>query len=162
VQDRVHLLGYRPDPGAILRDATDVLVASAEEEAFGLNVIEAQWIGVPVIASDVAGHREALSPDAGVLVPPLDPEALAAALLRLAGDPARRRAMGEAGRAFASSRFRMEAYVGAFEALYDELLRQAPARRGPAERSWPPTVGRWLRAEMDRRVRKLRRRWPGG
>ena len=158
VERHVHFLGYRRDVGAVLRDAADVLVASAREEALPLNVLEAQWLGVPVIASDIAGHREALCPAAGIFVAPEDAEALAAAMRSLAGDPARREAMRAAGRAFAATRFTMEAYVHAFEDLYAELLRPPPGH-APGGGAWPPTTAAWIRATLGRRARKARARW---
>ena len=155
----VHFLGYCAHPGAILRDAADVLVASAEEEAFGLNVIEAQAVGAPVVASDADGHRECLGPRAGILVPVGGAAALAEALIALADAPERRRSMGAAGRRFVRERFSMAAYVEAFTALYGELLAGPPADAGRG--AWPPTVGPWIEATIERRVRRLRERLRG-
>lgn len=132
VEQHVHLLGARRDVGAILRDATDVLVACSHEEAQPLSVLEAQWLGVPVAASNIVAHREVLPGTAGSALFPLDDAgALALELLALAGDPARRRAMAAAGQAFARERFEMHRYVRQFEALYGELLSDAAARRVP-------------------------------
>ena len=65
-----------------------------------MSVIEAMLTGLPVVATDIRGPREQVVPEVtGLLVPPASVAPLAAALRRLAGDPARRAAMGEAGRA---------------------------------------------------------------
>lgn len=128
VDGAVHFLGMRPDVGAILRDVADLLVTSAREEALGLNVLEAQALGVPVVATDIPGHREALDDGrSAVLVPPDAPDALADALVALADDPARRVALAAAGRANVAARFAMARYVREFTALYEEMLA-APER----------------------------------
>lgn len=158
VADAAHFLGMRPDVGAVLRDAADLLVSAAREEALPLNVLEAQWLGLPVIASDIPAHREALEPGVtGIVVAPDDAAALAAALASLAADPARRTALGAAGRARARARYAMPRYVGAFEALYAELLA-APRRAygGPPGSDWPRALGSWLRIGVERKLRALR------
>jgi L-malate glycosyltransferase len=129
----VHFLGMRPDIGAILRDATDVLVATAHEEAQPLSVLEAQWSGVPVVASDIVAHRDAIpAVSGGVLFPLDDAEALAGELTALAAAPARRRTMGTAAQSFARGRYDMRRYVDAFATLYGDLLAASDRRRSDA------------------------------
>ncbi|HET7568828.1 MAG TPA: glycosyltransferase family 4 protein [Gaiellaceae bacterium] len=80
--------------------AADVLAApSLGGESFGIVLAEAMAAGIPVVASDIPGYREVLPPEAGRLVPPGDPAALAAALRELLADAGRRARMGDAGRA---------------------------------------------------------------
>ena len=136
----VHFLGMRRDVGAILRDATDVLVSSSHEEAQPLSVLEAQWLGVPVVASDIPAHREAMPGVAGGALFPLDDaESLARRLAELAGSPELRRAMAADALAYARARYDMRRYVRAFEALYGELLSGAARARLPlGERRTPP------------------------
>jgi phosphatidylinositol alpha-mannosyltransferase len=90
-----------PVPHARLLDElsrADVLAApSLRGESFGLVLAEAMAAGVPVVASDIPGYRDVLR-TGGVLVPPGDPGALAAALDRLLRDGDERRRLGEAGR----------------------------------------------------------------
>lgn len=71
-----------------------------------MSVIEAMLTGLPVVATDVRGPRElVVGGETGVLVPAMAIAPLAAALSRLAMDPALRARMGEAGRAQATERF---------------------------------------------------------
>jgi glycosyltransferase involved in cell wall biosynthesis len=75
-------------------------------EAFGLAFLEAMAFGLPVVATSIGAIPEiVVDGETGVLVPPRDPAALAAACVSLLGDPARARRLGEAGRARAAERF---------------------------------------------------------
>ncbi|GAA1128967.1 glycosyltransferase family 4 protein [Nocardioides aquiterrae] len=76
----------------------DLLVLASRAEAYGMVVTEALARGVPVVASDVGGVREALG-DGGVLVPPGDPDALAAALREWLTSPSHRSSLRAAARA---------------------------------------------------------------
>lgn len=151
----VHFLGYRTDVGAVVRATADVFVTSAREEMLPLNVLEAQWLGVPVIASDIPAHREALAVGVtGVLVPAEDPAALGASLAALATDPARRAAFGAAGPDVVRARFGMEQYVRNFEALYAELLARPRSAYGWVRGvTWPPVYTEWLARGARRRLR---------
>ncbi len=104
---RVRLLGHREDMPALMR-AADIFTLPSHREGMPRSIIEAMASGLPVVATDIRGAREeVVSGETGALVPVDDPAALAAALGRLAADPALRARQGEAGRARAT-------------ALYDE------------------------------------------
>jgi phosphatidylinositol alpha-mannosyltransferase len=76
----------------------DVLVApSLKGESFGLVLAEAMAAGLPVVASDIPGYRDVLTAG-GVLVPPGNPDALAAAIDRLLADDQERERLGRQGR----------------------------------------------------------------
>jgi glycosyltransferase involved in cell wall biosynthesis len=78
---------------------------------------------VPVVATRVGSIDEAVvDGETGVLVPPEEPDALAAALRDVLADAEARRAMGERGRAAALERFAPGAAAAAFEALYRRAL----------------------------------------
>ena len=123
------LHGWVADVRPLLSRA-DTLVVPSRWEGFGLVAVEAMAAGVPVIASGVDGLAEVVG-DAGVLVPPEDPRALAAAIRALAADPARRDALAAAGLVRAR-RFDIRRTAAAYEALYASLLGRAPGRGGSA------------------------------
>jgi len=102
---RLQLLGHREDV-ADLMAAADTFVLPSRFEGLPMSVIEAMLTGLPVIAANVRGPAEQVVPEAtGLLVPPGDAPALAAALQRLAADPALRASMGAAGRLRAVERY---------------------------------------------------------
>ena len=98
--DRVTFTG--PRVGADLAAAyarADLLVLPTRRESYGMVVTEAQARGVPVVASDVGGVREALGAGGGLLVAPDDPGALADTLRRWLEDDLLREALRERSRA---------------------------------------------------------------
>ena len=109
-------------PSARHLAATDVYVLSSSWEAFPIGALEALASGVPQVATDVGGTAEAVTPDTGILVPPRDPAALAAAVIELLRDPARRERMAAASRARHAERFIIDGMVARTAALYDEVL----------------------------------------
>jgi len=101
VDEVVSMPGSVPRPEGVLTRAT-LLIQPSRHEGFGSVVLEALALGVPVVASAVGGLPDALAGGGGVLVPPNDPTALANAVAGLLAEPARRAALGEAGRAAAA------------------------------------------------------------
>ena len=94
---RVRFLGYRADVPDLLR-AADIFTLPSHREGMPRSIIEAMLTNLPVVATDIRGSREEVVDGAtGLLVPVRDAGALAAALSKLAGDPALRAAMGKAG-----------------------------------------------------------------
>jgi glycosyltransferase involved in cell wall biosynthesis len=82
----VHWLGARSDVAELMADLDVFVLPSVRPEPFGLVVVEALASGVPVVATDAGGPPEILGPagpDAGRLVRPADPAALAAAVIDL-------------------------------------------------------------------------------
>jgi glycosyltransferase involved in cell wall biosynthesis len=119
---RVLALGHRDDVPAIL-NASD-LVVDASYAGLGItgSIREALACERPVIATDLEGMPELITDgQTGLLVPPRDPKALAAAMLRVIGDPALAHAMARAGRARVQARFSLHAKLDATEALYRRL-----------------------------------------
>ncbi len=123
VADRVIWAGYRKDTPQVMA-ALDVLVLpSTAPEPFGRVIIEAMATARPVVATAHGGPLEIVVPDeTGLLVPPGEPEPLAEAMLRLAGDPDLRRRLGQAGLERVYGAYTLEKHVEAFERLYAEIL----------------------------------------
>lgn len=119
---RVEFAGFRENVAAELA-GIDVLVhASVIPEPFGQVVIEGMCAGVPVIAAGEGGPAEVIEDGVtGVLYPPGDTEALAAALRRLGADATLRAELGEAGRLRARD-FSPEAIAPRLIGFYRELL----------------------------------------
>jgi glycosyltransferase involved in cell wall biosynthesis len=111
VAGRVNFRGYQSDPEPVLA-AAHIFVLASRSEAFPRSVLEAMRAGLPVVASDVGGVREAVEHgNTGILVPPEDPQALAAAIDRLLIAPSVRARLGENGREVFEQRFRLEQTV---------------------------------------------------
>jgi glycosyltransferase involved in cell wall biosynthesis len=110
-------------PGEVARwlRAADVYVHPSRADTFPSGVLEALACGAAVVASRVGGIPEQVREETGVLVEPGDPEALAAAIESLLGDPVLRRRLGAAGARDARERFSLERQVDAYLALYSEL-----------------------------------------
>ena len=127
IERKVIFLGYVEEI-ASLYSAFDAVVAPSDEEGLGRVPLEAMAAARPVIAARAGGPTETVvHGETGLLVPPLDPTALAAAIVRLAGDGTLCRKLGAGGRRRVEERFSLGNYVRAFERVYEEALRR-PAR----------------------------------
>ncbi|NKC32416.1 glycosyltransferase family 4 protein [Falsiroseomonas selenitidurans] len=116
---RLVMLGYRTDVPALLA-AADVFTLPSHFEGLPMSIIEAMLTGLPVVATDIRGPREQVVPgETGLLVPPMQGPPLAAALSRLATDPALRQAMGAAGLARALAHFDEARVLGNTVALLE-------------------------------------------
>lgn len=120
---RIELLGpvARADVPAILARA-DVSCQPAHFEPFGWSAVEAMACGLPVIVTDAGGLASVVPADAGIKVPVGDPRALAAALEALLRDPARRAALGAAGRRAVAASFDWPAVIDRLEQVYDTVV----------------------------------------
>jgi len=109
----------------------DLFVLPSLWESQGLSVLEAMAAAKPVIASDIGPVRENVPEDAGVLVPPGDQVAMAAAIVDLLREPGRAEAMGRRGRGFVEAERRWERMA---ELTLDAYAQFAgwPARPGAA------------------------------
>jgi glycosyltransferase involved in cell wall biosynthesis len=115
--------GHRTDVRALL-GALDVFCISSTYEGTPLALFEAMAAGKAIVSTAVDGCREVLEDGAtGLLVPPRDPEALAAALLRCLDDAALRASLAKRARE-ASARFDIAACVAQMQDLYDEVLAE--------------------------------------
>jgi glycosyltransferase involved in cell wall biosynthesis len=124
LEDRVEL---RPVPwedrAADLISSFDVFVLGSRIEGLPVTIMEAMLAGVPVIATDVGSVREeVIDGETGRVVPPEQPDALAAAIAELVGDADLRKRMGEAGYQRASAMFTTEATGRSYCELYERML----------------------------------------
>ena len=120
--DRVQLPGVTVSPAATLRHG-DLFVLSSRYEGFGLALVEAMAVGLPVIATDCpSGPSEIVYPgEDGRLVPAEDATALAGAMAQLMSDAAERRRLGENARA-AAQRFDLNTVMQSWEHVLDACL----------------------------------------
>ncbi len=124
LDDAVSFLGRRDDIPDIL-SALDVAVQCSLCENYG-GTIEALMMERPTVATRVGGMPETIRHgETGLLVPPRDPEALAAAILELLGDRPRALAMARAGRALMLERFQISGTADGIAALYDRHFASA-------------------------------------
>jgi glycosyltransferase involved in cell wall biosynthesis len=122
VTDRVLFAGWSEEPRRHL-PTFDLYVLPSRFEGFPLVVIEAMLASLPVVATNVGSVADAVLQDAtGLLVPPEDPEAIAAAVHALLADPERMREMGRRGKEHARRHFTASAMAASFEELYEELV----------------------------------------
>jgi glycosyltransferase involved in cell wall biosynthesis len=125
--------GHVPDPRPALA-SLDVLVHPGDPEPFGLAVVEAMAMARPVVGFAHGALPEVVVPgQTGLLVPPTDEDAMAAAIRTLLERPAARRAMGEAGQRRAGDRFDARRMVAGVMAVM-ERVGAAPSPSGPARR----------------------------
>ncbi|MEV4341312.1 GT4 family glycosyltransferase PelF [Streptomyces sp. NPDC049590] len=113
--------------------AGNVVMLSSISEGFPFTLIEAMSCGRATVSTDVGGVREAVG-DTGLVVPPRDPERMAAAALELLGDAGRRRAMGEAARLRVIEQFTLRQTIDTFRSIYLELPHHARPFAQPAAR----------------------------
>jgi glycosyltransferase involved in cell wall biosynthesis len=125
--DRVVLLGERSDVPDLLARAR-VFVLASHEEGLSSAILEAMASGLPVVATDVGGNREAVvDGQTGALVPRRDHARIAGAALRYLQAPDLAEAHGAAGRDRVAREFTTERMVVEYERLYDELAPAATA-----------------------------------
>ena len=129
VAEKVKFLGHVNNVPALLRHV-DLLIHTTDREPFGRVFIEAMAAYRPVVAFDSGGAAEiVVDGETGVLVPPGDLEAMAAAVCRLLDDSELRQRMGEAGRRRVEGRYAIQRHVDAVLQVYEEVLRQRSDRR---------------------------------
>lgn len=135
LQDRVWFAGERVDVPEILR-GLDCFVLPSLAEGISNTILEASASGVPVIATRVGGNPELLDDGVtGVLVPPGDVTAMAAAIVGVLSNPVRAQSLACAGRDSTLRRFSLDRMVQNYLALYDGALESTRARSGFRNRS---------------------------
>jgi glycosyltransferase involved in cell wall biosynthesis len=119
--DRFVFTGFRKDVGHFLK-SFDVFVLASYLEGLGTSILDAQGVGLPVVACETGGIPEVVKDGVnGLLVPPRDSEALARAILALVDDKDLRRACGQTARETVQD-YSIERTVEKNLALYREIL----------------------------------------
>lgn len=121
VESRVRFLGWVSDLGAVL-PGWDIAIVPSRREGLSLFALEAQAAGLPVVASDAGGLREAVLDGAtGLLVPAGQPEAMARSIERLLADPGLYRRCTAAGPAHAA-KYGDLALANTVQRWYEDVL----------------------------------------
>jgi len=126
----IEWLGPVADVRTVWRRAAIAVLPSTYGEGVPKALLEAAACARPIVASDVPGCREVVRPgETGLLVTPRDVDGLAAAIATLAGDPARRAAMGSEARALVECEFAQEIVARETLAVYHAALRERAAQQ---------------------------------
>jgi len=160
LDDRVRFLGRQPPERTRgLISLADCLFLPSQYEGISLTLFEAMAEGVPVVAADVGGQRELVTPDCGVLVERADERTEVDHYARVLGEllnrPEKRRAMGEAGLQRVRKHFPLDVMGARMVSLLDrarELALSSPRATPPEEAS---------RAAAAEAVRDLALSFPG-
>jgi L-malate glycosyltransferase len=122
IRDDVFFLG-RCDHVADLLFASEIGVLSSKAEGFANAILEYMAAGLPVVATDVGGAREAIGEgETGYLMASGDYEKMAARIIELLNEPERASAMGARGKLIAAEKFSCDRHLQNTLELYDELL----------------------------------------
>jgi glycosyltransferase involved in cell wall biosynthesis len=125
VTGQVEFLGFSRDVDPLMR-SFDVFVLPSLTEGISLTILEAMAAAKPVITTRVGGNPEVvIDGRTGILVPPQDPDALAAAIVKLMKDPALALEMGKNGR----KRFEEIFDLGLMVTRYEDVYRTRQAER---------------------------------
>lgn len=118
---RIRFLGERADIQELLW-ASDVFVLPSHEEGFSNALLEAMAMELPIVATDVGGNSEAIEDRvSGMIVPPRNPQAMAAAIATMLQDASLRRAMGAAARSRVEEKFSLQSCSDEYDAMYRSL-----------------------------------------
>ena len=123
LNDHVVFAGYQGEARK-LYPLMDIFALASAHEAFGLVLAEAMMAGVPVVATRVGGIPHVLDQgNAGLLVPPFKPDAIADEIGKLIQDADTRLKLGNAGRKYAEIHFSAERYCREIDELYTSLIQ---------------------------------------
>jgi len=122
-RERIHVVGVRSDAPAVAAACDAAVLPALRREGLPKTVIEAMAYGVPTIVTDVGGSPELVENDvSGIVVPPGDAEAIAAAILGLWRQPERARSLGRRGQQRIEHDFSIRTTIARTAALYRELV----------------------------------------
>jgi phosphatidylinositol alpha-mannosyltransferase len=121
--DGIDILGFLPQDEFTkeLLSAKALVAPSLGGESFGVVLTRAMAAAVPVIASDIEGYRDVVTPETSIAFPPGDEAALAAAVEGLLADEPRRARMGEAARRHAIDNYSWDDVARRLSAIYERV-----------------------------------------
>ena len=123
VRERIHLLGFNPEAAQMAAEFDIACLPSLRREGLPRAVIEAMAQGIAPVVSDAGGSAELIEPGvSGLVVPPGDSAALAAAFDELLADDGRRKAMGQAAQQRIKDAFSIEQTLKQTLAIYNEVV----------------------------------------
>jgi phosphatidylinositol alpha-mannosyltransferase len=127
--DGVDILGFLSQTRLTeeLLSAKAMAAPSLGGESFGMVLTRAFAAALPVVASDIDGYRDVMTPETGFSVPPGDPVTLADALVELLADEDRRCRLGLAARQIAEERYSWDEVARRLVAVYERVLGRVPA-----------------------------------
>jgi phosphatidylinositol alpha-mannosyltransferase len=126
----IEILGFLPQDELtdLLRSTKALVAPSLGGESFGMVLTRAFACALPVVASDITGYRDVMTPETAVPVPPDDPVALADGVAALLEDEPRRLAMAAAARSLAQERYAWPDIAQRLLAIYEGLVEQDRGR----------------------------------
>lgn len=123
LQDQVSFSGFVANIEKYLTKF-DLYVQPSLSESFGLAIVQAMSVGLPVVASNAGGIPEVVTDGkSGILVEPAKPKLLAAAIVEILRDPSRSKKMGETARREAQIRFNLKDMIRELEIVYEEVAK---------------------------------------
>ncbi|MDN3517182.1 glycosyltransferase [Aquisalimonas lutea] len=129
IEGHVRFIGRRNDVVDVLH-AMDVYVLPSESEGLPIGLLEAMAASRCILATSVGAVPKVLADgQAGILVPPKEPEAITNAVCELLRDDERRKALGHEARARVEEAFSIQSTVSAYERLYEQAVQRS-ARKG--------------------------------
>jgi glycosyltransferase involved in cell wall biosynthesis len=132
----VFFIGRCEEVGRLLA-VSDVGVLSSKAEGFANAILEYMAAGLPVVATDVGGVREAISDgETGYIVSSDDDEKMAEGIIKLLNNPERALSMGQVGRSIVVEKFSFEHHLRNTLELYDELLSASWNASSQVGREW--------------------------
>lgn len=121
VEENLLLTGFRSDIDAVY-SMIDISVLSSLSEGLSITILESMARGIAVVATRVGGNLELVRHEVtGLLVPPGDPNAMAAGIIRLIAEPDTRLRFGEAAQNVVEQEFRIARVAERYASVYGEL-----------------------------------------
>ncbi|MEM2703630.1 MAG: glycosyltransferase family 4 protein [Candidatus Bathyarchaeia archaeon] len=120
LKSKVHFLGHVKDISYVY-SAADIFVSSARRSALDLVILEALSAGLPIVATDVGGNREAIG-DAGVIIEPDDPKTLAKAIIKLIKNEGLRRKLSLRAQKRFKELFHIKSMVHSYIQILNEIV----------------------------------------